>query len=63
MNLSSVQKELAQRIVDFLSGSVYGLDGNIQKVSNDIFIVAPHNVDIMNYVKRRYHRKSNFPMV
>jgi len=61
VNLSSVQKELAQRIVDFLSGSVYGLDGNIQKVSNDIFIVAPHNVDIMNYVKEDITGKATFP--
>jgi len=61
VNLSSVQKELAQRIVDFLSGSVYGLDGNIQKVSNDIFIVAPHNVDIMNYVKEDITGKATLP--
>lgn len=61
VNLSSVQKELAQRIVDFLSGCVYGLDGNIQKVSNDIFIVAPHNVDIMSYVKEDITSKATFP--
>ena len=61
VNLSSVQKELAQRIVDFLSGSVYGLDGNIQKVSNDIFIVAPHNVDIMSHVKEDIVSKTTFP--
>ncbi|MDQ2086620.1 cell division protein SepF [Herbivorax sp. ANBcel31] len=52
VNLGNVQKDVAQRIVDFLSGSIYGLDGNIQKVSNDIFIVAPHNVDIMSHIKK-----------
>ena len=47
VNLEDLEKETAQRIIDFLSGSVYALDGNIQKVSNGIFIVAPCNVDIM----------------
>lgn len=61
INLSSVQKDVAQRIVDFLSGSVYGLDGNIQKVSNDIFIVAPHNVDIMSHIKEEITSKATFP--
>lgn len=61
INLSSVQKDVAQRIVDFLSGSVYGLDGNIQKVSNDIFIVAPHNVDIMSHIKEEATNKTTFP--
>jgi len=61
VNLGSVQKEVAQRIVDFLSGSVYALDGSIQKVSNDIFIVAPHNVDIMGDFKGDITGKAVFP--
>lgn len=48
MNLESVDKAIARRIVDFLSGAVYALDGNIQKVSNGIFLIAPLNVDIMS---------------
>jgi cell division inhibitor SepF len=47
VNLESISKETAQRIVDFLSGSVYALDGDIQKVSAGIFLVAPNNVDVM----------------
>lgn len=61
VNLGSVQKETAQRIIDFLSGSIYALDGNIQKVSNDIFIVAPHNVDIMGDFKEEITAKAVFP--
>ena len=47
VNLESVEKEVARRIVDFLSGAVYALDGDIQKISNGIFLIVPYNVDIM----------------
>lgn len=48
VNLESVESGVARRIIDFLSGAVYALDGDIQKVSNRIFIIAPNNVDIMS---------------
>lgn len=48
VNLEAVDKNVARRIIDFLSGAVYALDGDIQKVSNGIFIIAPNNVGIMN---------------
>ena len=47
MNLEMVDKAVARRIVDFLSGAVYAADGNIQKVSNGIFLITPYNVNIM----------------
>lgn len=47
INLESVDKNVARRIVDFLSGAVYALDGDIQKVSNGIFLIAPNNVGIL----------------
>lgn len=50
VNLESVEKQVARRIIDFLSGAVYALDGDIQKVSNGIFVIAPNNVDIMSDV-------------
>lgn len=50
VNLESVEKNVARRIIDFLSGAVYALDGDIQKVSNGIFIIAPNNVNIMSDV-------------
>ena len=46
MNLELVDKEVSCRIVDFLSGAVYALDGTIQKVSNGIFLIAPNNVGV-----------------
>lgn len=63
INLEDVEKEPAQRIVDFLSGSVYALDGNIQKVSAGIFLVAPNNVDIMGDFKDALKNKTVFPWV
>lgn len=51
LNVEDLEKANAQRIIDFLSGAVYALNGNIQKVSNGIFLVAPNNVDIMGGFK------------
>lgn len=60
MNLEDVDKEDAQRIVDFLSGSVFALEGNIQKVSNGIFLITPCNVDIMGDMKEDWKNKGMF---
>lgn len=48
VNLEYVNKDVARRIIDFISGAVYSLDGNIQKISNSIFLVAPYNYEITN---------------
>ena len=63
INLEEVQKECAQRIVDFLSGAVYSLDGEIQKISSGIFIIAPNNVDIMGEFRDEFKNKGVFPWV
>ncbi len=51
INLEKLDKDVSRRVVDFLSGAVYGLDGNIQKVANGIFLIAPYNVGIMGDFK------------
>ena len=61
MNLEFVEKEVSRRIVDFLSGAVYAVDGNIQKVSNGIFIITPYNVGIMGDFKDELRSKGIFP--
>lgn len=61
INLEDIEKEPAQRIIDFLSGSVYALDGNIQKVAAGIFLIAPNNVDIMGDFKDELRNKGVFP--
>ena len=52
VNLEYVNKDVARRIVDVVSGAVHALDGNLQKVSNSIFLVAPFNYDITNEMAR-----------
>ncbi len=46
LNLEGLDLEIAQRIIDFTSGSCYAISGNLQKISTYIFVVTPANVDI-----------------
>ncbi|SET30669.1 cell division inhibitor SepF [Oceanobacillus limi] len=46
INLQRAEHYEAMRIVDFLSGTVYALNGNIQKLGSQTFLCAPNNVDI-----------------
>jgi cell division inhibitor SepF len=50
VNLQRVPKEHAIRIIDFLSGTVYALNGNIQKLGSHIFMCTPANVDIQGSI-------------
>lgn len=65
VNLETISKETAQRVVDFLSGAVYGLDGDIQKVSAGIFLVAPNNVDVLGaaFKDEMKNKTAAFPWV
>lgn len=46
LNLEGLDVDIAQRIIDFTSGSCYAMSGNMQKISNYIFIITPATVDI-----------------
>ena len=46
VNLEGIDLEVAQRIIDFICGSCYALQGNIERISNYIFIVTPESIDI-----------------
>ena len=48
VNLEYVNKDVARRIIDVVSGAVHALDGHMQKVSNSIVLIAPYNYDIEN---------------
>lgn len=50
INFENLDKDVARRMVDFISGTVYAIDGTIQKVSNGIIIAAPENVDILGSI-------------
>lgn len=62
VNLEKIEYPLAQRIMDFLSGTCYSLDGTIQRVANNIFIIAPENVDVSGDFKEELKTKGiNLP--
>ena len=46
LNVEGLDVEIAQRIIDFTSGSTFAISGNLQKISNYIFVVTPASVDI-----------------
>lgn len=47
LNLESANKDIARRLVDFLSGVAYALEGKIKKVAISTYIITPYNVDII----------------
>ena len=51
INLEYVNKDVARRIIDVLSGAVHVLDGNMQKISNSIFVVVPYNYELSSTVQ------------
>ncbi|WP_036609119.1 cell division protein SepF [Oribacterium sp. P6A1] len=46
LNMEGLHMEIAQRIIDFTSGAAYSMEGNLQKISNYIFIVTPSMVEL-----------------
>lgn len=58
VNLERVEYPIAQRIMDFLSGTCYSLEGSIQRVANNIFIIAPENVEISGEFKEELKSRS-----
>ena len=53
MNMSLTSPDLAKRLLDFASGLTYGLDGGLQKVSDKVFMLTPHNVEVSDADRRR----------
>ncbi len=47
LNMENVDKALTRRVVDFLSGSVYALDGHVKKIAQSTYLFCPHNMDIV----------------
>ncbi|MBQ2117377.1 MAG: cell division protein SepF [Lachnospiraceae bacterium] len=46
LNLEGIDVEIAQKILDFTSGTTYAIDGNLQRISNYIYIITPKSVEI-----------------
>ncbi len=50
VNLKRVTPEQAKRIVDFLGGTIYAINGKIQKIGGGIFLCAPNNVSVQGEI-------------
>ena len=50
LNLEGTNKDVARRLVDFLCGCAYALDGKIKKIAVSTFLITPYNVDIVGDV-------------
>ena len=46
LNLESTSKETARRLIDFLSGVAYSIDGSIKKIASNAYVITPSNVDV-----------------
>ena len=51
INIESCDTDIAAKIIDFVGGVVYAIDGTIQKVSQGIILAAPQNIDIASELK------------
>ena len=47
LNMENVDKALTRRVVDFLSGAVYALDGSVKKVAQSAYLFCPHNMGVV----------------
>ncbi len=47
VNMENVDRDMARRVVDFLSGCSYALDGKARKIAQATYLFAPHNMDVM----------------
>ena len=47
LNLENVDKSMARRVVDFLSGTVYAVDGSVKKIAQSAYLFCPHNMDVV----------------
>ncbi len=50
LNLEQTDKNIARRLIDFLSGVAYANEGTIKKVALSTYIITPYNVDILGYL-------------
>jgi len=47
VNMENVDKAMARRVVDFLSGCVYAVDGTVKKIAQSAYLFCPHNMDVV----------------
>lgn len=60
VNLEQLEPGLKRQIFDFINGGLYSLEGNIQKVTRDIFVLAPNNVELDSNLRDELKNKGIF---
>ena len=59
LNLEATNRETARRILDFLSGVAYSIDGQLKRVANNTFVITPCNVDVSGDQMRASEQKNS----
>jgi cell division inhibitor SepF len=57
VNLQAVDRDLSRRLIDFTSGLCYALDGNMEKVAESVYLLAPSNVQVPEEERRRLQER------
>lgn len=65
VNMSALNRETkeAQRLLDFMSGACYALDGELEKIEKGVYLLAPANVEITNELKKELDNKAIFNLI
>lgn len=63
VNLEKADQDLAKRVVDFVSGATYALNGSLQKVGNGIFLFVPSNMGIASELKEQIQERGAFSWI
>lgn len=59
VNLQRIEQDQARRIVDFLSGTVYAISGDIQRIGMNIFLCTPDNVEVSGNISELMQERDN----
>ncbi|MFT7646008.1 MAG: cell division inhibitor SepF [Candidatus Poriferisodalaceae bacterium] len=57
VNLQAVDRELSRRLIDFTSGLCYALEGNMEKVADNVYLLSPSNVRVPDEERRRLQER------
>lgn len=59
LNLEGTNREISRRLIDFLNGIVYAIDGNLRRAANSMFVITPSNVSISGEQERDQSKQNN----
>lgn len=60
VNTTALETKIAQRLLDFISGSCYALGGEVQEIERGIYLLSPSNVEVTNELKNELSSKAMF---